>query len=68
MGSLGMDFLFTKLPLEEAIEIYANKLYKQSDTVDGLSESEFRELLFLATRDLHFIFNGTLYKQTVVIV
>lgn len=68
MGSLGMDFLFTKIPLEEAIEIYANKLYKQSDTVDRLSESEFRELLFLATRDLHFIFNGTLYKQTVVIV
>lgn len=68
MGSLGMDFLFTKLPLEEAIEIYANELYKQSDTVDGLSESEFREPLSLATRDLHFIFNGTLYKQTVVIV
>lgn len=68
MGSLGMDFLFTKIPLEEAIEIYANKLYKQSNTVDGFSESEFRELLSLATRDLHLIFNGTLYKQTVVIV
>ena len=36
--------------LEKIIEICANK-------------SEFKELLLLATKDSHLIFDGTLYKQ-----
>ena len=30
-----------------------------------LSKSEFKELLCLATKDSHFIFDGRLYKQIV---
>ena len=37
--------------------------FKESETVENLSKSEFKELLFLAPKDPDFIFDGTLYKQ-----
>ena len=63
MGSLDVDSLFTNIPLEETIEICTNELFKESETVEGLSKTEFKELLSLATKDSHFIFDRTLYKQ-----
>ena len=63
MGSLDGDSLVTNIPLEETIEICTNELFKESETVEGLSKTEFKELLSLATKDSHFIFDGTLYKQ-----
>ena len=33
MGSLGVDSLFTKIPLEQTIEICTNELFKESETV-----------------------------------
>ena len=63
MGSLDVDSLFTNIPLEETIEICTNELFKESEIVEGLSKTEFKELLSLATKDSHFIFDGTLYKQ-----
>ena len=63
MGSLDVDFLFTNIPLEEAIETCTNELFKESETLEGLSKTEFKELLSLATKDSHFIFDGTVYKQ-----
>ena len=63
MGSLDVDSLFTNIPLEETIEICTNELFKESDTVEGLSKTEFKELLSVATKDSHFIFDGTLFKQ-----
>ena len=63
MGSLDVDSLFTNIPLEETIEICTNELFKESETIEGLSKTEFKELLSLATEDSHFIFDGTLYKQ-----
>ena len=35
----------------------------KSETVEGLSKYEFKELVFLAFKDSHFIFDGTLYKK-----
>ena len=63
MDSLDVDSLFTTIPSEETTEICTNELFKESETVEGLSKSEFKGLLSLATRDWHFIFDGTLYKQ-----
>ena len=63
IGGLDVDSLFTNIPLEETIEIYTNELFKESETVEGLSKTEFKELLSLATKDSHFIFDGTLCKQ-----
>ena len=63
MGSLDVDSLFTNIYLEETIESCTNELFKESETVEVLSRTEFKELLSLVTKDSHFIFEGTLYKQ-----
>ena len=42
MGSLDVDSLFTKIPLEETIEISTNKLFKEAETVEDLNKSEFK--------------------------
>ena len=63
MGSLDVDSIFTNIPLEENIEICTSELFKEFETVEGLSKTEFKELLSLATKNSHFIFDGTLYKQ-----
>ena len=49
--------------MQETIEICTNELFKKSETVEGLSKTEFKEPLSLATKDSHFIFDVTLYKQ-----
>ena len=63
---LDVDSLFTNIALEETIEICTNKLFKESETIEDLSKTEFKELLSLANKDSHFIFDGTLYKQLIV--
>ena len=40
-----------------------NGLFKETETVEGESKSHFKELLYFATKDLHFVFDGTLYKE-----
>ena len=34
------------------------KIFKEFETVEGLSKSEFKEVLSLATKDSQFIFDG----------
>ena len=63
MSSLDVDSLFTNIPLEGTIEICTEKRFKESKTSEGLSKSEFKEFLSPATKDSHFIFYETLYKQ-----
>ena len=48
------DSLFINISLEETIEICTNELFKESETVEGLSKSEFKELLSLPTKDSDF--------------
>ena len=55
MGSLYVDYLFTKIPLEETIDICTNTLFGNMEKVEGLSKIEFKELLSLATKEPHFI-------------
>ena len=41
MGSLDVDSLFTNIPLEETIDIYANTIYSQQDEIEGIKKEEF---------------------------
>ena len=50
MGSLDVDSLFANIPLGETNKICTNELFKESQTIEGLSKTEFKELLFLATK------------------
>ena len=63
MGSLDVDSLFTNIPLDETSNICVNQLFENTDTVEGFTKSELKQLLCLATKESYFIFNGLLYKQ-----
>ena len=62
----GLEYSYLKIceiPLKQTIEICTNEFFKESETVEGLSKIGFKELLSLATKDSHFHFDGTLFKQ-----
>ena len=42
---------------------YRNKMNFQKEKINGLSKSDFRDLLKLTTMDSVFYFNGNYYKQ-----
>ena len=54
MVSLDVDWLFSKIPLGETIDICANTIFKNIERV-GLSKIEFKELLSLAAKESNFI-------------
>ena len=64
MGSLDIDSLFTNIPLDETTVICINQLSENTDTIEGFTKSELKQLLCLATKESYFIFHGLLYKQT----
>ena len=49
--------------LKKTIKICTNELFKDSENVEGLNKSDLKEFLSLATKNLDFIFDRTLYKQ-----
>ena len=51
MGGLDVDSLFTNILLEETITISTESIYNENDTVEGLSKSEFKKRLSLATKE-----------------
>ena len=63
MRSLEVDPLFTNIRLDEIIDICVNQLFENTDTFEGFTKSELKQLLYLATKESHFIFNGLLCKQ-----
>ena len=63
MGSLDVDSFFTNIPLDETIDICINQLFDNTDTVEGFTKSELKQLLCLTTEESYFVFNGLLYKQ-----
>ena len=63
MGSLDVGSLFPNIPLDETIDICINQLCDNTDTIEGFTKSELKQLLCLATKESYFIFNGFLYKQ-----
>ena len=62
-ASLDVDSLFTNIPLEENNDICIGTFFGNTKGVEGLSKIKFKELLSLATKESHFIFNGKFYKQ-----
>ena len=61
MGSSDVDSFFTNILLDETIDICVNQLFENTDTVEGFTKSELKQLL--ATKESYFIFNDLLYKQ-----
>ena len=63
MGSLDVDALFTRIPLDETIKIGVEALYNHSSTVNKLSKKDVQDLLNLATKKSLFLFDGVYYYQ-----
>ena len=61
--SFDIDSLFTNVPLEETKEIVIKNVFGRKRKINGLSKSDFRDLLKLATMGTVFYFNGNYYKQ-----
>ena len=51
MGGLDVDSRFTNIPPAETISICTELISDQNDSIEGLKKSEFKELLFLATKE-----------------
>ena len=56
MTSFDMESLFTNIPLEETINICADKPFENNTNIDNLTKESFRFSLELATLDSFFIF------------
>ena len=47
MGSLGVDSLFSSIPLEGTIDIWANTRFKNMEKLEDLWKIEFRNFYLL---------------------
>ena len=56
MVSFNLVSLFTKVPLDETIEIIIKCIYDKKEINTDLPKKEMRELLYLCTKNLHFIY------------
>ena len=64
MMSFDITSLFTNVPLDEVISIWADFLYRRPlISVPSFPESVFVELMELATKSVFFSFNDTMYYQ-----
>ena len=50
MGSFDVDSFFTKIFLDETIDSCVNQPFENTDTVEGFTISELKQLLYLTTK------------------
>ena len=55
--------LFTSVPLDYTIEIILDKIYKDKLIKTKLKREERKKLLQICTKEMHFSFNGVIYRQ-----
>ena len=67
MASFDVSNLFTNIPLNECIDICIDLLFDNKNIIHfnncTFDRNNFRKLLNLAVKDIHFMFNGYLYDQ-----
>ena len=55
--------MFANVPVDETIEIVIKNVFSRKRKINGLSKSDFRDLLKLKTMGTVFYFNCDYYKQ-----
>ena len=55
--------LFTKVPLDYTIELILDQIYIQKRVEMKLKREEMKRLLQMCTKEMHFSFNGVIYRQ-----
>ena len=61
--SFDINPLFTNVPLQETIEMVIKNIFGRKRKINGLSKSDFQDLLKWTTMGTVFYFNGNYYKQ-----
>jgi hypothetical protein len=64
MVSFDVSNLFTNVPLEFTIDLILKKVYSKKMIKTKLKKEELKELLGICTKELHFTFDGKIYRQT----
>ena len=62
--SFDVKSLFTNVPLDFTINLILDKIYRDKLMHVKLTKDQLRTLLELCTKELHFSFNGDMFKQT----
>ena len=62
MASLGVDSLFTNIPLDETIDICVDNLCNDNENTPNIPKHDFRNLLNIATKEYFILFNNKYYK------
>jgi hypothetical protein len=63
MVSFDVSSLYTNVPLDETIDIILKHLYDSHLTPPTMNRTDMKQLLDLATKESHFLFDGKLYGQ-----
>ena len=64
MISFDVKSLFTNVQLHQTIEIILSKVYQEKKIKTSVPKNIFRELLYLCTKEVHFMFNDEIYIQS----
>ena len=56
--------VFTDVPLHQRIEMILSKVYQEMKIKTSIPKNIFRELLYLCTKKVHFMFNDKIYIQS----
>ena len=63
MASFDIESLFTKIPLQETIDLCVQKLVEDKNFIDGLSKDSFREMLTVTMTEYFILFDNKYYEQ-----
>ena len=67
MASLGVESLFTNIPLKETINISSDSVFGNEAKIKNFSSNDFEELLRMALKNNSFNFDDKIDKQTDVV-
>ena len=62
MASPDANSSFTNIPLDETIIVFVDNLYSDNENLPNIPKYDFRNLLFIATKESFFTFNNKYYK------
>ena len=63
MASLDVESLFINIPLQETIDLCVDLLFNNKPNIDGLTKTDFHELLSITISESLVLFNNEYYKQ-----
>ena len=64
MASFDIKSLFTKIPVDETVNIILQRVFSDSTHFKGIDRSFFKKILDNCTKNNIFLFNGETYIQT----